>query len=362
MTTIELLTHPIALSIVAILVASAAMGLFSSNKHFPVEGRTVLITGGSSGMGRALAKKLAQRGANVCIVARNQSKLDETIEYIKVPTPRASPACISHARSPNQRFLAISADCTSAIENSRILDEVTSWNNAESPDIVWANAGSSSPGLFLDTPLETHRAQMDMNYWASFYLAHATLKRWLAPTAEKKVQRRPRHFIMTASTLAFIGVAGYTPYAPAKAALKSLADSLRMELNMYNATIDSPHPSPAAATHIHLVCPGTILSPGYENENKSKHAITKGLESGDPKQSEDSVADAALKGLQRGDYIITTQWLGHAMRVSALGGSPRNGWGIVDVLFSWATSVAWLFIAPDMETQVWRYGKEHGSA
>lgn len=35
-------------------------------------------------MGRALAKKLAEQGANVCIVARNQQKLDETIDYIKV--------------------------------------------------------------------------------------------------------------------------------------------------------------------------------------------------------------------------------------------------------------------------------------
>ncbi|KAI5205465.1 NAD(P)-binding protein [Aureobasidium subglaciale] len=351
MTAAELLVHPVVLGIVAILVASAAMGLFSSNKHFPVEGRTVLITGGSSGMGRALAKKFAQRGANVCIVARNQPKLDEAIEYIK-----------SHARHPEQRFLAISADCTSAAENTRILDDVTAWNESQTPDIVWANAGSASPGLFLDTPIATHRSQMDMNYWASFYLAHATLKLWLAPSTAKKGAQTPRHFIMTASTIAFVGVAGYTPYAPAKAALKSLADSLRMELNMYNATIDSSHPSPAAPTNIHLVCPGTILSPGYEAENMSKHPVTKILESGDPKQSEDSVADAALKGLQRGDYIITTQWLGHAMRVSALGGSPRNGWGVVDVLLGWVTSLAWLFIAPDMDSQVYRYGKEHGSS
>jgi 3-dehydrosphinganine reductase len=202
---------------------------------------------------------------------------------------------------------------------------------------------------------------MDTNYWASFYLAHATLKLWLAPQ-QKKQETRPRHFIITSSSVAFVGVAGYTPYAPAKAALKSLADSLRMELNLYNGSRESSLPSPAAATNIHLVCPGTILSPGYEAENVTKHAVTKILESGDPKQTEDEVADAALNGLQRGDYVITTQWLGHAMRVSALGGSPRNGWGIVDVLFGWVTGIAWLFIAPDMESKVWKWGKEHGCA
>ncbi|KAG9736779.1 hypothetical protein KCU73_g10163, partial [Aureobasidium melanogenum] len=83
MTTTELLAHPVVVGLVAVVVASAAMGLFSSNKHFPVEGRTVLITGGSSGMGKALATKLAQQGANVCIVARNQAKLDQAIDHIK---------------------------------------------------------------------------------------------------------------------------------------------------------------------------------------------------------------------------------------------------------------------------------------
>lgn len=46
----------------------------------------MLLTGGSSGMGRALAKMLAQRGANVVIVARRKDKLDETIGYIQVVT------------------------------------------------------------------------------------------------------------------------------------------------------------------------------------------------------------------------------------------------------------------------------------
>ncbi|THY91822.1 NAD(P)-binding protein [Aureobasidium pullulans] len=359
MTVLDLLVHPVVIGLFVIVVASGMMGFFSSKQHFPVEGRTVLLTGGSSGMGKALAKKLAEQGANVCIVARNQQKLDETIDYIK-----------SHAKSPNQRFLAISADCTSATENTRILDETTTWNNSTPPDIIWANAGSSSPGLFIDTPLETHRAQMDMNYWSSFYLAHASLKLWLSPSSpqdkkqkEQAKRAEPRHFIITSSVVAFVGLAGYTPYAPAKAALKSLADSLRMELNLYSGSRQSStHPSPTSEVKIHLVCPATILSPGYDAENETKHAVTKMLEEDDPKQTSEQVAEAALEGLRRGDYVITTQWLAHAMRVCALGGSPRNGWGVVDVLFGWVMGVAWLFIAPVLEGKVWRWGRDHGCA
>lgn len=79
------------------------MGLFSGKNHFEVDGRvcllcswseaqlkmltvsqTVIVTGGSQGMGRGLAKLLAQKGANVVIVARNQRKLSEALKYIAV--------------------------------------------------------------------------------------------------------------------------------------------------------------------------------------------------------------------------------------------------------------------------------------
>lgn len=85
------------------VLALDIMGIFSRKNHFDVDGRvssiatshipptfnnlvdqTVLITGGSQGMGRGLAKLLAEKGANVVIVARNQRKLDEALKYIKV--------------------------------------------------------------------------------------------------------------------------------------------------------------------------------------------------------------------------------------------------------------------------------------
>lgn len=51
--------------------------------------QTVVITGGSQGMGRGLGKLLAQKGANVVIVARNAKKLEEALEYISVQLPIA---------------------------------------------------------------------------------------------------------------------------------------------------------------------------------------------------------------------------------------------------------------------------------
>ncbi|SMR42647.1 unnamed protein product [Zymoseptoria tritici ST99CH_1A5] len=330
------------------------MGVFSSAKHFDVDGRTVVITGGSQGMGRGLGKLLASKGANIVIVARTQKKLDEALKYISAA-----------AKNPQaQRFLAISADVTDPDENTRIIKEVTAWNHGNPPDVVWANAGMSEPRLFLDTPVSVLRSQMDVNYFAAAYLAQSTLRSWLEPANERSTARspKPRHFIMTSSTVCFVGVAGYAPYAPPKSAMRSLADTLRSEVNLYNgARRKDPINGPPADIKIHCVCPGTITSPGHQNEEISKHEVTKILEKDDPAQTEDEVATAAVLGLERGGYLITTQLLGHAMRASALGGSPRNNW-FVDTIFSWITAIAWLFIGPDLEGKVFTYGKKHGAA
>jgi len=267
-----------------------------------------------------------------------------------------------------QRFHAMSADVTVASENTRIIEEVTIWNHGHPPDIVWANAGLAMPSLLLDASIETLRAQMDVNYWAAVYLAQATLRAWLQPPKPDSVainahahEPLPRHFITTSSAVAFCGVAGYAPYSPAKAALRSLHDTLRSELNLYSgaaAATTSGTPS-IPQIKLHIVFPGTILTSGYTTENLTKHPVTKILEAGDPAQTEDEAAVAAIKELERGRSMITTQMLVAAMKVSALGGSVRDRW-FVDTVFGWVTSIAWLFIGPDMERKVWRWGRENG--
>lgn len=252
-------------------------------------------------------------------------------------------------------------------ENERIIAEVTAWNNGNPPDIVWANAGSAHPDLFLNCSPELLRSQMDLNYFAAAYLAQTTLREWVKPATSKQQVTdpksvRPRHFICTSSVACFVGLAGYTPYAGPKSAMRSLADTLRSEVLLYNgARRKDPVTGPATDIKIHCVLPGTITSPGYEEEEKVKHPVTKVLEEGDIAQTEDEVALAAVKGLEKGGFLITTQLLGDAMRAGALGGSPRNNL-FVDTLFSWAIAVAWLFIGPDMDLKVYNHGKKNGLA
>ncbi|KAL8684756.1 MAG: hypothetical protein Q9218_008150 [Villophora microphyllina] len=175
------------------------MGIFSSKNHFPVDGRTVLITGGSQGMGRSVARLLAKKGANIVIVARNLQRLEEALEH-----------AIDGAIHKSQRFHTISADLISSTEATRVLSETTSWNNNTPPDIVFCCAGSSYPSLFIDTPITKFQDQLSTNYLSAAYIAHAALNLWLKPPSSEPSDTSspqtkasspplPRHLIFTSS-------------------------------------------------------------------------------------------------------------------------------------------------------------------
>lgn len=228
----------------------------------------------------------------------------------------------------------------------RIIADVTAMNNHQPPDIVWCVAGTSIPQLFTDMPMESLRKQMDVNFYGTAELSHAIMKVWLAPSAP--ITKEAKHLIMTSSVAALYTIPGYASYAPGKWALRGLADTISQELLMYPQNVK-----------VHVVYPGTILSPGLERENEVKPEITKIIEESDPKETPDEVASASIKGLENGDYFITVNWLGNLMRLGVLGGSFRNNW-VFDTIGAWVVSLIWIFVQFDIHGKIRSYGKKHG--
>lgn len=206
---------------------------------------------------------------------------------------------------------------------------------------------------------------MDTVYWTAAYTAHAVLRKWLSPlppSEDPKAKPPRRHLIFTSSTLAFVPIAGYGPYAPAKAAMRGLSDVLNQEIEMYNGARSKKHnAAPAADVKIHTVFPMGILSPGFENEQKLKPGLTKQLEEADKPQTPEEVARVSIKALERGDYLITTMFLGHLMKSTALGPSPRNNI-ILDTLASWLSGLVILGVTPDLKRKAWNWGVKNGVA
>lgn len=207
-------------------------------------------------------------------------------------------------------------------------------------------AGGSYPKLFLEMTQEQLRQQMALNYWPCADMAQAILGEWLKPSEARADNLR--HLIFTSSTLAFYPIAGYSSYSPAKAAMRSLCDTLSQEVLLYSDSVK-----------LHTIFPGSIDSPGYVNENLSKPEVTKILEKDDPVQSAEQVASKAIAGLEKGEYLVTVGFLGAAMRGCSWGGSPRNNW-VLDTLMTWITAIAWMFIGPDLDGKVKKYGRDHG--
>ena len=322
--------------------------------------QTVLITGGSEGMGLELAKLLSQKGANIIIVARTVSKLETAIQKIQD----------SALDSSKQRFRFLSADLTSPEAVQTMMSSATAWNANRTLDIVICCAGASHPGLFAEISTDVLRDEMNTDYFSAAYTAHAAIRSWLAasssssslsssspssspqavPSTTPPPSPEPKHLVFVSSIVAFLPLVGYTPYTPAKSAVRALSETLAQELLLY------AHHTPIET---HCVFPGTIFSPGYEREQLLKPGITKKLEESDDGQSAAEAARSTLKGLESGEgTIVTSGWLGMALRAGMLGGSRRSGLGIVDTLLSWVIGIVLIFVRRDMDGTVRTWGRE----
>lgn len=252
------------------------------------------------------------------------------------------------AKSQSQRFLAIAANVSEPGYAASVVSKATAWNDGQSPDIVWCVAGMSIPMLFQeDQAITEMRREMGVNFWGASEMAHVILKEWWSP--EHKYPNQPKHFIFTASVLAMYSVVGYSPYNPSKWAMRGLADTLAQEAMLY----------PDQPVKIHVVFPGTILSPGFEREQRSKPDVTIELEKDDPKLTPEQVAERAIAGLEAGKHFITVGILGELLRFSILGGSLRNNW-VIDTLMAWVIAPAWFIVHMVMHGQIKSFAKKHG--
>jgi len=256
--------------------------------------KNVIITGGSSGIGKATAKLFARGGSNVFIVARNRERLDEALAEIT-----------AEQTNTDQRFEAFSTDVTRYEDVEATITAV-----AESSDnalILINSAGIVRPGYFEELALADFQAQMDVNYLGTLHAVKAVVPHMKA--------RGSGHIVNISSIAGVIGLFGYTAYSASKFAVIGFSAALRTELKPHNIRVSVVVPNdtdtPQLQEERELQCLETKVCEGMVKPKKlsrpSEYAaywLVKLINDGGQPLDPEQVAQAIVKGVGRGSYLI----------------------------------------------------------
>lgn len=229
-----------------------------------------IITGGSSGIGKEIAKLLAAEGSNISIIARNPTKLETA--KIEITTSTAH---------PKQKIIAIPTDVANRVGAETAIKEAIKQNGT--PDLLITAAGISHPGYFQELPIEIFEQTMAINYFGSLYCLRAVL-----PMME---QQKKGQIVFISSGAGLIGIYGYTPYCPSKFAIRGLAESLRGELKLSGISVS-------------VVYPPDTDTPQFEEENKTKPLETKRITATSGIWSAEDMAAEIVRGMRRKSFAI----------------------------------------------------------
>ena len=172
-----------------------------------ISGKTVVIAGASSGIGRGAAERLAALGANVVVAARRGDVLDELAAEIAAAGGSA---------------LAVATDVSDAGAVARLADAAV--GRFGRIDVWINNVGIGALGLFWEVPVEDHRRVVDVNLTGLMYGAHAALRQFLEQGAGV--------LLNIGSVESEVPLAYQSSYAATKAAVLSLSRSLNEELRL----------------------------------------------------------------------------------------------------------------------------------
>jgi uncharacterized protein len=227
------------------------------------DGKVVVITGASSGIGRLLAQRIGQAGGNLALVARRETLLTELAEEV---------------RRIGRDALVVPCDVA---DRARVFDAAKRViDHFGKVDVLVNNAGYGHHRRFLEWELDDMERMMRVNFLGSVYWTKALL-----PQME---ERHTGWIVFVASVAGKIGVPEESAYAASKFAMVGLAEALSIEVE-------------DAGVHVLTVCPGTINTEFFDEEALRRMppvARRSMIEPG-------PVVDGIMRALARGAHEIT---------------------------------------------------------
>jgi NAD(P)-dependent dehydrogenase (short-subunit alcohol dehydrogenase family) len=235
---------------------------------FDLTGRTALVTGGSKGLGLAMARGLAQAGADIAICSRNEAELAKARDAI--------------AAASGRRVEAIPADMTNRADVRRLADEAT--RRLGKVDILVNNAGTNIPQAIDAITDEIWDQLIELNLTSVMALTRA-----LVPGMKERKWGRVVHI---SSMMAMISKEKRDAYSATKAALIGMTRASALELGPFNVTVNCLAPGPFLTE-----LPASLLSQAERDEWSRVTALNRW---GDPKEL---VGPLLLLVSEAGSYI-----------------------------------------------------------
>lgn len=233
--------------------------------------QVVIITGGSSGIGKALAVAYAKGGAKVVITGRNEDRLNEVA------------AELDALKAPN---LCLKLDVASEADNKLLVDETV--KTFGQINVLINNAGISMRALFEEIEVDVFKMVMDINFYGTLYATKYALPHILKTKGS---------IVGVSSINGYRGTPARTAYTASKYAMNGFFESLRTEV-MHRGV------------HVLVACPG------FTGTNIRNAALTAdGTSQGDSPRDEgkmmtaEEVADGIIKAIKKRkrDIVFTTQ-------------------------------------------------------
>ncbi|WP_370189172.1 SDR family NAD(P)-dependent oxidoreductase [Qipengyuania sp.] len=218
------------------------------------EGKTAWITGASSGIGAALAREWAGRGARIILSGRDEQRLATVADDLAGDT------------------LVLPFDVRDEEAMQLATEKAITWQGCV--DIFVANAGVSQRSAALETEMSVYREIIDIDLTAQIAATQALLPHL--------VERGSGHLLFVSSIAGKVGVPMRTAYCAAKFGLIGYADALRAELSQQGVSV-------------HVVCPGSVAT------DVSRNALTA---DGSKRGRSDTVIDNGIAPAEAARRII----------------------------------------------------------
>jgi L-rhamnose 1-dehydrogenase len=195
-----------------------------------LEDKVVIVTGGSRGIGRAIAVECARAGADVIVNYRRAN--DAT--YAR---DAASAEVVAEIEALGRRAIAVEGDVAQPATGQLLVDAAL--QAFGKVDVLASNAGICPFHAFLDMPPEVLRTTMEVNLHGSFYVTQAVAR-------QMKQQGHGGAIVATSSISALVGGGMQTHYTPTKAGVHSLMQSCAIALGPFGIRCNSVMPGTIA--------------------------------------------------------------------------------------------------------------------